>query len=256
MTPLLLQQWMAHPEMLNRETLGELRQVVAQYPYFQAAWLLYLKNLYALGDESFGSELRKAIPYVADRTMLFHLTEGAHYALHLQAQPGAASSDDEAGEGDRTLALIDAFLAQEPKEEERPVPIAGLDYAMDYTAYLMQEDASEDGESTLSETPPLRGQDLIDNFIQGKPEPSPALREEEASPSRDFDPASEALFQEEGMDESCFTETLAKIYIKQHRYEKALEIIKKLSLNYPKKNAYFADQIRFLEKLIINANSK
>ncbi|MBD9092593.1 MAG: tetratricopeptide repeat protein, partial [Bacteroides oleiciplenus] len=27
-------------------------------------------------------------------------------------------------------------------------------------------------------------------------------------------------------------------------------------LNYPKKNAYFADQIRFLEKLIINAKSK
>ena len=50
--------------------------------------------------------------------------------------------------------------------------------------------------------------------------------------------------------------TLAKIYIKQHRYDKALEIIKKLSLNYPKKNAYFADQIRFLEKLIINAKSK
>ena len=57
-------------------------------------------------------------------------------------------------------------------------------------------------------------------------------------------------------DDSYFTETLAKIYIKQHRYEKALEIIKKLSLNYPKKNAYFADQIRFLEKLIINAKSK
>ena len=57
-------------------------------------------------------------------------------------------------------------------------------------------------------------------------------------------------------DDRYFTETLAKIYIKQHRYEKALEIIKKLSLNYPKKNAYFADQIRFLEKLIINAKSK
>ena len=60
----------------------------------------------------------------------------------------------------------------------------------------------------------------------------------------------------EELDDSCFTETLAKIYIKQHRYDKALEIIKKLSLNYPKKNAYFADQIRFLEKLIINAKSK
>ena len=62
--------------------------------------------------------------------------------------------------------------------------------------------------------------------------------------------------EETEQDDSCFTETLAKIYIKQRRYDKALEIIKKLSLNYPKKNAYFADQIRFLEKLIINAKSK
>ena len=52
--------------------------------------------------------------------------------------------------------------------------------------------------------------------------------------------------------EGYFTETLAKIYIRQGRYEKALEIIRRLNLNYPKKNAYFADQIRFLEKLIIN----
>ena len=58
------------------------------------------------------------------------------------------------------------------------------------------------------------------------------------------------------LDESYFTETLAKIYVKQQRYDKALEIIKKLNLKYPKKNAYFADQIRFLEKLIINAKSK
>ena len=62
--------------------------------------------------------------------------------------------------------------------------------------------------------------------------------------------------EEDMEDESYFTETLAKIYVKQQRYSKALEIIKKLSLNYPKKNAYFADQIRFLEKLIINTKSK
>ena len=61
---------------------------------------------------------------------------------------------------------------------------------------------------------------------------------------------------EESSDENYFTETLAKIYVKQQRYDKALEIIKKLNLKYPKKNAYFADQIRFLEKLIINAKSK
>jgi len=53
-------------------------------------------------------------------------------------------------------------------------------------------------------------------------------------------------------DDSYFTETLAIIYIRQKRYEKALEIIKKINLQYPNKSRYFADQIRFLEKLINN----
>ena len=53
-------------------------------------------------------------------------------------------------------------------------------------------------------------------------------------------------------DEGFFTETLAKIYVKQGRYEQALEIIQRLNLNFPKKNSYFADQIRFIEKLILN----
>ena len=54
------------------------------------------------------------------------------------------------------------------------------------------------------------------------------------------------------IEESFFTESLAHIYIKQRKYERALEIIKGISLKNPEKNIYFADQIRFLEKLIIN----
>jgi pentatricopeptide repeat protein len=50
--------------------------------------------------------------------------------------------------------------------------------------------------------------------------------------------------------EASFTETLAKIYLKQGKYEKALEIFNKLLLKYPEKSIYFADQIRFLNKLI------
>ena len=44
--------------------------------------------------------------------------------------------------------------------------------------------------------------------------------------------------------------------LSKKRYLEALEIIEKLNLNYPKKNAYFADQIRFLEKVIINNKNK
>ena len=62
--------------------------------------------------------------------------------------------------------------------------------------------------------------------------------------------------EEELQEEEYFTETLARIYIKQGRYQKALDIIQRLSSNFPEKNSYFADQIRFLEKLIINNNKK
>ena len=53
-------------------------------------------------------------------------------------------------------------------------------------------------------------------------------------------------------DDSMLTESLAKMYIARHKYSQALEIIERLSLNYPEKSIYFADQIRFLTKLVLN----
>lgn len=70
----------------------------------------------------------------------------------------------------------------------------------------------------------------------------------------------EGLLEEEEynqpIDESFYTESLASIYIKQRKYARALEIIKSISLKNPEKNIYFADQIRFLKKLIINVKSE
>ena len=57
---------------------------------------------------------------------------------------------------------------------------------------------------------------------------------------------------EEPAAEELLSETLSKIYIQQQHYDKALRIIRSLSLNYPEKNRFFADQIRFLERLIEN----
>ena len=48
---------------------------------------------------------------------------------------------------------------------------------------------------------------------------------------------------------------MAGLYIKQHKYEQALEIIESLSAENPKKSVYFADQMRYLKLLIrINKN--
>ena len=84
MTSVNLQQWIQHPETLNRDTLYELRNQLARYPYFQSLRLLYLKNLYILHDINFGAELRKAVLYIADRRKLFHLIEGERFAVESQ----------------------------------------------------------------------------------------------------------------------------------------------------------------------------
>ena len=248
-----LYEWIKHPEYLNRETLYELRTLLARYPYFQTARLLYLKNLFLLHDVAFGEELRKAALYVSDRKTLFYLVEGERFSR--KALEKQVAVEPEPGL-DRTMTLIDAFLSTLPQEEEpvygRAIP---MEATSDYTSYLMNYT-----EESEEEAPELKGQNLIDEFLE-KTEESPMLpvgpeEETDKGEEQPEEKTSEEEFEENMDDESCFTETLAKIYIKQQRYSKALEIIRKLNLKNPKKNAYFADQIRFLEKLIINAKSK
>lgn len=246
-----------HPEHLDRDTLYELRSMLALYPYFQTARLLMLMNLYLLHDPSFDEELRRAAIYITDRKVIFRLVEAAHYRLPA-IRKQAENEEKEKGkepEANRTISLIDNFLDSIPQEEEkedkkkrRPTP---ADATVDYVAYLLATEESGEASADNS-TPQLKGQSLIDSFIEND------KGKIVLSETPQFVPQIEETDKEEGRtgDESYFTETLARIYIKQGRYSKALEIIRRLSLNYPKKNAYFADQIRFLEKLIINNKNK
>ena len=244
-----LHQWIKQPELLNRETLYELRTLLARYPYFQTARLLYLKNLYLLHDITFGEELRRAAIYVTDRWMLFNLVEGDRCTVKaLEKQQPLAENLGM----DRTLTLIDAFLSSLPEEPAVPaVMTLPVEAATDYTSYLASQKEISEVDKAESK---LKGQELIDCFLE-KSEEQPLITSvvDDSDDAEDEKTPSNA---EENDEESYFTETLAKIYVKQQRYSKALEIIRRLNLKYPKKNAYFADQIRFLEKLIINAKSK
>lgn len=245
-----LERWILHPERLNKETLYELRTLVAKYPYAQTLRLLYLKNLYLLHDTMFGEELRKAALYVADRRVLFRLIEGDRLILEPYKDVNTLSeSADDIGL-DRTLVLIDSFLSKLPDQEQMIPQSVEFDYATDYSLFLQEDEHTE-----YKDVPKLKGQELIDQFIEGGFD-SPVDNETKPKSILKLDTIPSESYDDEEEDEEFFTETLAKIYIKQKRYSKAIEIIKKLSLKYPKKNAYFADQIRFLEKLIINTKSK
>ena len=262
-----------HPEKLNKETLYDLRSLVALYPYYQPARLLMLRNLYLLHDPTFDEELRRAAVYITDRRVIFNLVEAAHYKLKRPTT--------KVREGNRTVPLIDSFLSSIPAEQEennndnelkdkkktKRKPTAA-DATVDYVSYLLatefeDEDDSQDEDIAVAEnnpsktnketnpSTPMNGMQLIDKFINDDGGKLTLKDNPEFVPQLE-DTNSEG---EKVQEEEYFTETLAGIYIKQGKYSKALEIIKRLNLNYPKKNAYFADQMRFLEKLILNDKS-
>ncbi len=240
-----------HPEMLDRDTLFELRSLLALYPYYQPARLLMLQNLYLLHDPSFDSELRRAAIYITDRKKLFNLVEAAHYQIKNNQSETSAKQPSE----DRTADLIDTFLETIPPETEeeikdktkkrKPSP---ADATVDYVAYLLQCEA--DIKSSKEQTPEMKGQSLIDNFLEQEQGRIMLDQSPDNSSQQDLDPDD----TQEVSEEEYFTETLARIYIKQGRYQKALDIITRLSNKCPEKNVYFADQIRFLQKLVINSN--
>ena len=247
---------------MNRETLYELRSLVALYPYFQTARLLLLQNLYLLHDASFDEELRSAAIYITDRKVIFNLIEAAHYRLKKTTGGKENTSDDNDITGkSRTISLIDNFLDSMPKEEEddaprkrKPTP---ADAAIDYVSYLLESDGGN--RKASPKVPQLRGQSLIDTFLndnQGRivlnedyePQQPESIEEKPM-------PVVETVLQgEPEQEEGYFTEALARIYIKQGHFQKAFDIIDRLSRQHPEKNVYFDDQKRFLKKLIINNN--
>ncbi|GHV59427.1 hypothetical protein FACS1894182_13530 [Bacteroidia bacterium] len=227
----------------TEDTLLNLKNVLEEYPYFQAAQLLYTLNLQVIKDSRFNAELRKAACYSGDRRNLFYRVKNDSFPpewiekLEKKEEAVANSSFD----------LVDFFLADQEIKEKKPTSkgVSSEKISTDYVSYVL----SETPEEAQIKGKPLKHQDTIDKFLaENEKEPIKIVLKNEPeervdTPFVNLDTVEESSF---------FSETLAKIYLKQKKYEKALEIMRKLYLLYPEKNRYFADQIGFLEKLVIN----
>ena len=83
--------------------------------------------------------------------------------------------------------------------------------------------------------------DLINSFIESNPNIKPEK-------NKFFSPTETAKTSLVENNE-LVTETLARVYLEQQHFEKAIEAYKKLSLKYPKKSSFFADQINLINDL-------
>ncbi len=241
------------PSLLNAKTLSELKELLAMFPYFQVVKMLYLKNLHILNDPSFADELKRLAVGITDRRKLFMLIEGKRFLQY----PELSQLNQNDREG---FSLIEDFLTARNVPEVDSLSLENQALAAsvsnDYLYWSGGDNKEESASAEVADNK-MQHQDLIDSFISTD-EASFKFSFEEDESEADSSQIEEGQQEDvsESQEDDFFTETLARIYIKQKRYEKALEIIKKLSLKYPEKNVYFADQIHFLEKLIINSKNK
>lgn len=254
-------------EMLNESTLAALRSLVTRYPYYQAARLLLIKNMQRSKSLDFDKELRKAALFAPDRSTLFYIIEGDKYRLvpEENAKPQSANEanvERTSGSNDRTTDLIDDFLVAMPDAQpHRRLTLA--DAANDYAAYLAQQDEEVSAHSE-PESSAGNGRNTAKRKNTKKSIAKDARHLQETSHEEKHDSHDAAHLSADDTqefdyvrtpkesEEGYFTETLAKIYIKQGKYSRAIEILRRLNADYPKKSSYFADQIRFLEKATIN----
>ncbi|MEJ7557294.1 MAG: hypothetical protein WKF66_03230 [Pedobacter sp.] len=87
-----------------------------------------------------------------------------------------------------------------------------------------------------------RGSDIIEKFIKNEPQ----IRTPRAEQINNDNKARKSAEDHNDM----VTETLAKIYIEQMLYDKAIQTYEKLSLKFPEKSRYFADLIQSIKKKI------
>lgn len=249
-----LYSWIENPEVLNDVTLGKLEETLDEYPYFQTLLLLYQKNLQRVQHPLYSATLAKTALFCVDRKKLFYLINRENYAVFIKDD-----EEEKSAQCDRTQALIDSFfntMGEEMKSGDVVFTNSGIDMiSSDYLLYL-ESIGQKNSETTeeSSEKNLLKHHDIIDQFIEkADSNASLSLSDNDLSINNEQN----AYISDNDIDDDKFlTETLAKIYIRQKKYEQALTIIKRLSLNFPKKNAYFADQIHFLEYLIINEKNK
>lgn len=225
---------------MGAEAVAKLPELIEQYPYCATYRLLYLVALANVHSTRLEQELKQHAVALPERLKLFQLVNKGEYewVSLMQQLEDARKNKPESND----FELIDKFLSTMRDSQGNEITYNVEDIV---SSNPIVDSEFEEEESSLIDIDPTQDE-LIDNFLLA--ESQGTLFVPKAEPQNEEEDDTSVI--DRIADRAFLTESLAKVYVKQHKYEQALAIFLELNLKYPKKNCYFADQIRYLEKVI------
>ncbi len=287
MKPDRFYQLLEQPANLKPGDLNEIEQLVEEYPWFQAAQALLLKSQLMNGSFRFSKHLQQIALQTGDRQHLYEwlhiepknvvfvsqepLEGREHFQDNLQQVSSAELRQQEnrllrKKEIENTLkqqGLLffdyeympekqpDGHVKQEEYKREYDLQSQidkSSDELTDDTKDWLAQNIKKAQQKAGKKKPQTdKNNDIIDRFISI----TDKKRRRDVSESKESEIQK---YTKESTTENAefMTETMAKIYIKQKLYEKAIATYEKLSLKYPEKNTYFAARIQEIKKIINN----
>lgn len=209
----------AEPETVDGTHAADLKELTERYPYFSQARVLYLRSLQKSQSIHFESQIGITTLYASDRNWLY-------FYLYPEAQ-----------------------LSKAPESHQRDARFSGSYFD------LLEAAESEGGDTRVSLKKIAESLKASRAMLKEEiriPKSAPVHQPEMPQTKIEI-PVPDYFRYEDEQTKDLSLEEKSRLYIRQKKYSEAIEILRQLNLINPKKSIYFADQIRFLEKIIANS---
>ncbi|TDE06256.1 tetratricopeptide repeat protein [Flavobacterium hiemivividum] len=269
------------PNTISEQQTLALEKVLDEFPFFQSARALRLKGLYNQNSFKYNFALKVTAAHTTDRTVLFDfITSDGFVAIQKRLYDKKAlelldidvidseiiTTQEKIEPKKNTveqsiLSSIKVATPVEPNEnitetEEKLNIGTPLDFSknekhsfQEWLQLSRTQPIDRENEIDSISKPQNEYQKkkaaLIDKFIETSPKISPVKHGTPSTVKIDIN-------QED--HSSLMTETLARVYLEQKKYQKAIQAYEILILKYPEKSSFFADRITDIKILQQNNN--
>ena len=261
------------PDAINERQSIELDKISTAFPYFQSARVLRLKHLFNQESYAYNTNLKTAAAYTTDRSILFDFITSDNFTTVQRAKFDAKiqhllninvsgveiiiPTQKEIVANTLEQSILNSIEIATPQKIEEKLEIGKpLEFSVNekhsFQEWLqlsrLQPIVRNEkiAQNTLEEDKKEKKDNLINKFIATNPK-IPALTKNHFEPL-----PSQPTIEEKSY---LMTETLAKVYLEQKKYDKAIQAYEILILKYPEKSSFFAIRISDIKNLQQNNNS-